>query len=223
MPTIANGVDLDWNIRRARGENYEVDWNRGPAQHWFTRKKGAIRTIAFVNHANMGVYREANRKALETGTTPDIQDHAPKTTAKYGFGLNVEQELGHGIRGYSRFGWNEGQHESFAYTEVDQTFSGGVDISGSHWGKANDKVGLALVSNAIKRDHQEYLALGGKGFILGDGRLNYAREDILETYYNAHIWRGLFSAFDIQLVDHPGYNKDRGPVAMFTVRSHVDF
>jgi hypothetical protein len=32
-------------------------------------------------------------------------------------------------------------------------------------------VPIVGVSNAIKRDHQEYLALGGRGFLLGDGRL----------------------------------------------------
>ena len=79
------------------------------------------------------------------------------------------------------------------------------------------------MSNAIKRDHQEYLALGGQGFLLGDGRLNYAREDILEACYTAHNWRGLFTALDVQLIAHPGYNQDRGPIAVFAVRTHVDF
>jgi high affinity Mn2+ porin len=90
-------------------------------------------------------------------------------------------------------------------------------------GRANDKVGVVGISNAIKRDHQAYLALGGLGFLLGDGALRYAREDILETYYNAHNWRGLYSAFDVQLIAHPGYNEARGPVAVFSVRTHVDF
>jgi hypothetical protein len=67
------------------------------------------------------------------------------------------------------------------------------------------------------------LGKGGLGFLLGDGALSYAREDILEAYYNAHNWRGLYSAFDVQLIDHPGYNQARGPVAMFSVRTHVDF
>ncbi len=51
---------------------------------------------------------------------------------------------------------------------------------------------MAFVSNAIKRDHQNYLHYGGLGFLLGDGNLTYAREDIVEWYYNAHIWRGLY-------------------------------
>jgi high affinity Mn2+ porin len=228
MPTVANGVDLDWNLRRARGENYEIDWNHGPLEHWLG-KPGNIRLLGFVNHANMGLYRNADHAALEaraagfSAATPDITAHTPGTTVKYGTGLNFEQQVGQDWRIFGRFGWNEDQHQSFAYTEVGQTFEGGADVRGTRWGRATDKVGIAAITNAIKRDHQQYLALGGQGFLLGDGNLSYAREDILETYYNAHHWRGLFSAFDFQWIAHPGYNRDRGPVAVFSVRTHVDF
>ena len=61
------------------------------------------------------------------------------------------------LRVFGRFGWNEGQHESFAYTEVDQTVEAGGDYAGSRWHRPADKIGLAVVSNAIKRDHQNYL------------------------------------------------------------------
>ena len=94
---------------------------------------------------------------------------------------------------------------------------------GSRWSRPQDRFGIAGVSNAIKRDHQHYLQLGGLGFLLGDGRLSYARENIVEAYYTAHEWRGLFSALDVLLIAHPGYNKDRGPVAVFAVRTHIDF
>jgi hypothetical protein len=33
---------------------------------------------------------------------------------KYGFGMNLEQELTHTLRAYGRFGWNNGKTESFA-------------------------------------------------------------------------------------------------------------
>jgi len=79
------------------------------------------------------------------------------------------------------------------------------------------------VTNAIKKDHQNYLKYGGLGFLLGDGRLNYAREDILEAYYNAHAWRGLYYAIGNSVIAHPGYNRDRGPVAVQSVRVHLEF
>ena len=234
MPTVANGIDLDWNLRRARGENYEFELRNTPLQRLLARlgqpnRNGALRLLAYENHGDMGLYRNAiaaalaERAAGDRAAVPVIAAHPEATTVKYGFGVNTDQQITSDIRAFGRFGWNEGQHESFCYTEVDQTFEVGGDMAGPRWGRPNDRFGVVGVSNAIKRDHQQYLALGGKGFLLGDGRLNYAREDILETYYDAHTWRGLFTTFDTQLVAHPGYNQDRGPVAVFSVRTHVDF
>ena len=230
MPTVANGIDLQWDLHRASGQNVELEYRKTPLALLLSKeRKGTVRLLGFVNHANMGDYRTQIAEALFDRThgtptaVPVITAHPLQSTVKYGVGLNFEQELTQDFRVFGRFGWNEGQHESYAYTAVDQTFELGGDYAGAGWGRPHDKVGLVVVSNAIKRDHQEYLKLGGLGFLLGDGNLNYAREDILETYYTAHTWRGLFTAFDIQLIAHPGYNQDRGPVEMFSVRTHVDF
>ena len=225
MPTVANGIDLDWNLGRASGQNVELEWRRGLLGGLVApERKGVVRALAYMNHAHMGLYRDANKAFLMgSGAPPDITQHETFGAVKYGFGLNAEQELTADLRAFGRFGWNEGAHESFCYTEVDQTFEFGGDFAGRQWGRDNDKVGLAFVSNAIKRDHQAYLALGGLGFLLGDGKLNYAREDILEGYYNLHAWRGIFYALDGQYITHPGYNQDRGPVLVESVRMHVEF
>ncbi len=230
MPTIANGIDLQWNLRQASGQNIELEYRKTPLTRFLNKdRKGTVRLLGFVNHANMGDYRTQIAEALyarahgNPTATPVITDHPTQITVKYGIGLNFEQELTQDFRVFGRFGWNEGQHESYAYTEVDQTFELGADYAGTSWGRPHDKVGLVGVSNAIKRDHQEYLKLGGLGFLLGDGNLNYAREDILEAYYTTHTWRGLFTSLDAQLIAHPGYNQDRGPVEVFSVRTHVDF
>jgi carbohydrate-selective porin OprB len=220
MPTVANGIDLDWNLRRARGENVEFELRKGI---WW-RKSGTIRILSYVNRAHMGSYREAVDAFLSgQDTVPDITKHEHFGAVKYGFGFNTEQQLGDNLRAFARFGWNEGQHESFAYTEVDQTVLVGGDYGGRHWGRALDKVGLAFVSNAIKNDHQSYLKLGGQGFLLGDGKLNYGRENILEAYYNLHAWRGLFYSLGASYIGNPGYNRDRGPVIVPSVRMHLDF
>jgi high affinity Mn2+ porin len=60
-------------------------------------------------------------------------------------------------------------------------------------------------------------------FLLGDGRLNYGRENIVETYYTMHMWRGFYPSFDFQFVNHPGYNRDRGPVFAPALRLHLEF
>jgi len=225
MPTVANGIDLDWAFSRANGQNFEFELRKPLLGSLLpSDRKGTIRVLSFVNHAHMGLYRDAV-SGYRSGKdkTPDIAAHARFSSVKYGFGINAQQDLTPNLRGFFRFGWNEGQHESYAYTEVDQSVALGGDYSGRAFHRPNDKLGVAFVSNAIKRDHQNYLRYGGLGFLLGDGRLNYAREDILESYYNLHSWRGLYYALNLQFIQHPGYNKDRGPVLVEALRMHVDF
>jgi len=220
MPTVANGIDMDWAFSRAHGQNGEFELRRGI----LPSRNGATRVLFFANRAHMGSYREAVNAFLDgTDSTPTITNHEHFGALKYGVGLNTEQELTQDLRVFGRFGWNEGQHESFAYTEVDQTVEAGFDYAGTSWHRPQDKVALAVVSNAIKRDHQNYLRLGGLGFLLGDGNLNYGRETIVESYYNWHAWHGLFYALDVQHISNPGYNRDRGPAWVGSIRAHVDF
>jgi high affinity Mn2+ porin len=220
MPKVANGPDLDWNLRRARAENYELEIRPRLVKNRVT----TLRLLSFVNHANMGLYRQAIDDFLAGRTPrPEIRAHPLQTTVKYGFGVNLEQELPHHVRGFARWGWNEGQHESYAYTEVDQTIQIGADLTGNSWHRSQDKLGGVFVSNGISADHQKYLALGGLGFLLGDGALNYGRENIVESYYNAHVWRGIFAGLDVQHINNPGYNRDRGPVLAPGFRFHLEF
>ena len=220
MPVEANGIDMDWAFSRARGHNGEFELRHSLVP----KRKGTQRILFYANRAHMGSYREAVDAFLaRIDKTPDITLHEHFGALKYGFGYNTEQEVTENLRVFGRFGWNEGQHESFAYTEVDQTVEAGADYAGTRWRRPVDKIGLAVVSNAIKRDHQNYLRLGGLGFLLGDGNLNYGRENIVESYYNWHAWRGLFYALDVQHIANPGYNRDRGPAWVGSVRAHVDF
>jgi hypothetical protein len=220
MPKVANGIDLDWNLRRARAENYELDLHPKLGDD----RNTTIRLLAFENHANMGVYKTAINNFLTGQTpTPDITAHPLQTSVKYGFGVNLEQQFAHHLRGFARWGWNEGQHESYAYTEVDATVQFGADLAGNSWRRKLDKAGVAFVSNGISADHQHYLALGGRGFLLGDGSLTYGRENIFEAYYTAHVWRGIFIGPDLQHINNPGYNRDRGPVLVLGFRFHTEF
>ncbi|HLZ40927.1 MAG TPA: carbohydrate porin [Candidatus Sulfotelmatobacter sp.] len=219
MPKVANGIDLVWKPWQAHAENFEYELRQGLIPH----KSGAVRLLAYSNAANMGIYREQIIKAAETGNTPDITNHPWHITHKYGFGVNTEQNLTGYLTAFARFGWGNGRTESFAYTEVDQTFTEGVGAHGSWWHRKQDRAGIAFVSNAIKKDHQNYLAAGGLGFLLGDGHLSYGRENILESYYTAHIWRGIYLTPGVQHINNPGYNRDRGPVVVPSFRAHVEF
>jgi high affinity Mn2+ porin len=220
MPKVANGIDLVWRPWQVHSENYEYELRRG----LIPKKAGVVRLLAYTNEANMGIYREAVAQFLQgVGPVPDITNHPWHITRKYGFGVNIEQEVAPHLTAFARFGWNNGKTESFAYTEVDQTFIAGLGARGAWWHRRQDRAGVAVVTNGICRDHQEYLRLGGLGFLLGDGNLNYGRETILESYYTAHVWHGIYVAPGVQRINNPGYNRDRGPVVVPSFRAHVEF
>ncbi len=220
MPTVANGIDYDWHVADARAEN--VEWE---LRHGLIRgRSGVVRVLAYVNHANMGSYAEA-LDAWRSGadSAPSIEKHRQPGRIKTGVGVNVEQTLADGVRAFWRWGWNEGHHESFAYTEANRSVEGGVDVRGDRWSRTGDKIGAAVIVNALSDDHRAYLAAGGLGFLLGDGRLTYGTERIVEAYYTARLRAGVFASFDLQRIANPGYNEDRGPVVVPGVRLHLEF
>jgi high affinity Mn2+ porin len=220
MPTVANGIEIDFDLANSRADNFELELKYLTRESW----AGTLRLLGYLNRANMGSYREAIDAYLAgRDPKPDITAHRKPGRTKAGFGVNLVQELYGVARVFGRVGWNNGQNESFAYTEVDSTFEVGGDLKGLAWHRPHDKVGLALVSNGLSDVHREYLRLGGLGFLLGDGNLSYGRETIVEGYYNAHVWRGAFAAADVQHIWRPGYNRDRGPVWVFSLRGHLEF
>jgi high affinity Mn2+ porin len=220
MPKVANGNDLVWRPWQVHAENWEYELRRGLLR----KKSGAWRLLAYTNYANMGIYRNAVAQ-FEQGqvAAPGITHHPWHITRKYGLGANLEQNLTANLTAFVRWGWNNGKTESFAYTEIDSTFAEGVRVNGAKWHRKQDRAGLAFVSNGINKDHQHYLANGGYGFLIGDGRLNYGRENILESYYTAHVWRGIYVAPGFQYIVNPGYNRDRGPVTVESFRFHLEF
>lgn len=220
MPKVANGIDLVWKPWQAHAENFEYELRHGLVP----KKAGVVRLLAYTNYANMGIYRQAIAN-FEAGLTPvpEIDAHPWHITRKYGFGVNLEQNLTRYLTAFGRFGWDNGKTESFAYTEVDQTFDLGIGAAGAWWHRRQDRAGFAFVTNAICKDHQLYLAHGGLGFLIGDGKLNYGRENIVESYYTVHLWRGLYVAPGVQHINNPGYNRDRGPAVVPSFRLHVEF
>ena len=221
MPKVANGVNLDADLARARAENIEFEIHG----RVIGQQQGILRLLSYVNHANMGVYRQQVDEWLADASTtvPEITNHPLQTTVKYGFGVNFEQPFNDWIGIFGRWGWNEGQHESYAYTEADQTWQIGVGGVGTRWERKWDRMGAVFVTNGINHEHARYLGYGGLGFLLGDGKLNYGREYIIETYYTVHLWRGIYPAAGLQYAWNPGYNRDRGPVIVPTLRLHLEF
>lgn len=220
MPKVANGIYLDADLARAHSENLEFS----ATGNYFFGRPGTVRFLSYLNTADMGNYEQAIAE-YRGGITPvpDITATRRQGRHKYGFGLNFEQQITPIFGVFGRLGWSDGRNESFAYTEVDRTAEAGVFASGGRWHRRFDRAGTAFVANGIVAAHQEYLALGGLGFLLGDGGLTYGPEEIFEAFYTAHLWRGVFASADAQHINNPGYNRARGPVLVPGVRLHVDF
>src|SRR5262249_11810337 len=162
----------DWHIGRARAENVEIELRNPSAQ-----RPRVVRLLSYINHANMGDYRSAVARYLNgADAVPTIENTREQSRIKYGFGVNVEQEVATNVRVFGRAGWNEPHFESFAYTEVNSSAEVGADDLGVRWKRPSDRIGGAFVTNGLSSDHRRYLALGGGGFLLGDGALRYGRE-----------------------------------------------
>jgi len=218
VPTQANGNEFDGHLNKARGDNLELTLK--PNQ-----QGTVVRLLAYRNQARMGDYSEANAIGAASSSTPNITADERLGRSKYGFGINVEQPLADdGETGaFARIGWNNGHTEDFMFTEVDRSLSTGVQVSGIHWGRTDDRVGIAYVWHGLSPEHRAYLAAGGLGFILGDGRLNYGLEQILETYYRVQLGRYAQAGPDFQYIQNPGYNRDRGPVEVYSLRLRLSY
>jgi len=212
-PLVANGATIDPHFLLAQGQVAEME-NR----YELFGRPGAIRPLAFLNHAHMGDYNEA----LQLMPVDPVIQKTRSYRYKYGFGLSIDQELTDDVGFFSRLGWNDGHTETWAFTEIDRTASAGFVMGGRLWCRPYDQVGLAGILNGLSGPHREYLAAGGLGFIIGDGKLNYGLEEILEFYYDLQVRPGLVFTFDFQEVTNPAYNRDRGPVSIASIRVHWD-
>jgi high affinity Mn2+ porin len=217
-PTTSNGYNLDKQVYRARGDNIE-----------FTLRPNKFGTVvsflAYLNWGRMGDYGEAMALASSTSTTPDVHANEKPGHIKYGFGVNLEQPLAdHGMTGlFARLGWSDGHTSAWSYTEVDQHLSAGLQVSGVHWRRAEDRFGIAYAVQGLAVPHRQYLTAGGIGMLIGDGKLNYGWEQIFETYYRVQLGRYVQISPDFQYIQNPGFNRDRGPVKVYSLRLRLSY
>jgi high affinity Mn2+ porin len=212
-PTVANGPKLDWRVTKNRGVVAEVEH-----RHQIGGQAGAIRLLGFENREHAGTFREA----LAVAGIPSLDASRRNGVAKYGLGVNIEQAVTRDIGVFGRYGWADGKSEAWAFTQIDRTISGGTVVCGRRWGRAGDHVGVAAVRNQLSGDQRAFLARGGLGFIVGDGRLNYRPESVLEAYYSWRATSLLTATVDYQRIADPAYNRDRGPVSVYSLRLHIE-
>lgn len=180
---------------------------------------GVIRFLAYVNRANMGSYQDA----VDNSARPADITATAKFRYKYGFGLNVQQEIITNVGVFSRVGWSDGRNEAWMYSDVDYTATAGISVKGDAWHRPDDTFGLAGAFNGISKTHQVFLEVGGTGILSGDGNLNYGWEKSFESYYDFKICKNVHAALDYQFITDPAFNRDRGPASVFGARLHCEF
>lgn len=166
----------------------------------------------------MGNYEETVSKMP---VNPDVTTTANYRNHKWGWVVNASQELSKNLGSFLRISWNDGKNETWAYTEIDRSINAGIVLNKDH-SDNNNTLGFGVVLNGLSKPHRDYISSGGYGFIIGDGRLNYAPEFITELFYRINFFNShLQVSPDLQLAVDPAYNKDRGPVPIFGLRTHI--
>jgi len=214
VPKVANGLAMDPNVTKAHSETFELE-----IPFALLSGPGTARLEYFHTIAHMGNYRLATD---DTSYQLDITQTRAYGRTKNGLTLNIEQQVGKSLGAFMRAGWNDGKNETWAFTEIDHSLSGGVLLENPFGEVPAGAVGTAIAVNGISSEHRDYLAHGGYGFIIGDGRLNYALEIVSETFLRIEVNSFLGLSGDYQFILNPGYNRDRGPVHAFAFRVHIE-
>jgi high affinity Mn2+ porin len=215
VPRVSNGFAKDGHFLKAWQQMLELEKRYSIADH-----PGTVRLLGWLEQAHMGSYRE-------TLDDPALMEDITKTRRyrlQYGFGLNAEQEISKDLGAFLRASWRDGQEEVWQFTDIDRSLSAGLQLKGISWNRSSDTVGIAGIVDGISSAHRDFLAAGGLGPLIGDGKLpHYSVEGIVEMYYNAEVIKNVYLGIDYQFVANPGYNSDRGPVNIFSSRFHFQF
>ncbi len=214
-------------VRNQGGDFLEERFGRGwqllgqlDRSWWLGRYPGTLRLLLGASRTRSARYDDLTR-SIQAGEESQEGYRAYRT--KQMLALNWDQQFNDTLGGFARLGWNDGRSQNFMFTEMDWSVSGGVSINGWRWDRFDDTIGLATNIGGLHTPQRRFLAAGGTGFILGDSRLNYAPEVILEAFYDVELAPGLNAALDAQLVFNPGFNADRGPVPVGTLRLRAAF
>jgi high affinity Mn2+ porin len=221
QPRDPNQLALDWQFLRHYGQNFEIEH-----AHELGGQPGKLRLLAYRNKVRTGSYADAMASpnfAADNAAGIPATGAVRKEAVKYGAGYNLEQAVTPEIGIFSRAMWQDGHYETFAFTEAHRSFSLGAEFNGGLWARERDAAGLSYMRNALSGVYRQYLAAGGLGYFIGDGKLNYADEQIVEAYYS--IGLAIFASLtaDYQYIRNPAYNSDRGPVAIAGFRLHLEY
>lgn len=217
QPRESNGLAIDFDLLAHHGDSVEIEHG-----HAIFGQPGRIRVAGFRNQARMGSFRDAVRYAASNGGPPDVAN-VRRDQAKYGFGVSLEQTVFRDVGAFARISFNDGQTETYAFTEIERSLTAGVSVKGTLWGRQWDTLGVAFAQNDLSAAHRSYVEALGVGLFIGDGGLDYRPERIVEAYYGFRAFEGLWFSVDAQRIQNPAYNAARGPVNILGCRFHAEF
>ncbi len=217
LSTVPNGTRLEHGFGQSQ---LDVELEH---RHRLWGREGAVRLTLFRNRGRFGRFADALALAAADGGAPDTALVRARRT-RLGAHLNLEQAVGDAVGLFARAGLADGAVEPYDFTDIDRTASAGLSLDGKAWGRDGDEVGLAGVANAISAEHRRYLAAGGIGVLVGDGRLPHPGAELIgEAFYKWRALKPVAVTLDYQRVGRPGYNRDRGPANVLAVRLHGEF
>jgi hypothetical protein len=215
QPRESNGLSLNPRIFQRYGDAIEFE-----RAYSLADQPGKIRLLWFRNAARMASFQSAIDTA---GNNPPDISTVRTPRQKRGHGINIEQAIVKHVGMFARYSRSDGKTETYAFAEIDASLSAGLVFKGTPWARADDEIGIAFERGKLSASHQAYLRRGGAGFFLGDGNLDYAPEQIVETYYSMAIGKHLWLSLGAQRVSNPAYNKARGPASFSGIRVHTEF
>jgi len=217
LSNIPNSPHLDPGFHE-----FQLDWEV-EHRHEIDGHPGRILLTVFDSRGRMGLLDQAVQLAESTDSPVEI---APVRSyrSRLGADVSLEQQLASDLGVFARIGKDAGNVEPYEFSDIDRTVATGLSLQGARWNRADDTIGVAGILNGISASREQYLDAGGLGILVGDGKLPHpGPELIMETYYSLAVFKLAHLTLDYQWVDHPGYNRDRGPASIFAVRVHAQF
>jgi high affinity Mn2+ porin len=216
LPEASNSNTFDTHIPERGQVTAELELRSPLAQ------PGKLFLFGWLSHGNMGSYADALAEPLSTAGYPDITLTRQERT-NYGLVVSAEQAMTAELGLFSRASWSPGRTEIMGWTDCDESLSVGAALKGRYWRRSGDTLGVAWVAEGLSAISRQYFAAGGMGILIGDGKLNYRPEMVIEAYYAFSPVKWAALTFDYQFIANPGYNADRGPVSIFSGRLHAAF
>ncbi|RRA50307.1 carbohydrate porin [Acidipila sp. EB88] len=233
-PKQPNQLPTDFRLAKYYGDQIEVEHD-----HQLGHREGVLRVLGYRNREDIGRFSDAirvfkanpleNAANCTTFNYGSTNANAPdlcwvrKPNTKTGIGIFGEQYITHGIGVFSRGMYSDGKTEVDAYTSTDRSASFGVLAKGARWSRPLDVGGVGYNLGWISNPHAQYLGLGGIDGFVGDGHIRARSEQVLDAFYSLNLHKAYWLAGDYQRIRNPGFNADRGPVDVISVKLHGEF